>query len=62
MFVCSNRIIAFSLYKKIIDLRPKWAKIPGEEVHEDHYMMVAEPRVPYGNQEPPIEKIKLIMT
>lgn len=37
-------------------------KIPGEEAHEDHYMMAAEPRVPYGNQELPIEKIKLIMT
>ena len=62
MFVCSNRTIAFNLYKKIIALRPEWAKIPGEEVHEGHYMMAAEPRVPYGNQELPIEKIKLIMT
>lgn len=62
MFVCSNRTIAFNLYKKIIALRPEWAKIPGEEAHEYHYMMAAEPRIPYGNQELPIEKIKLIMT
>ena len=62
MFVCSNRTIAFNLYKKIIALRPEWAKIPGEETRENHYVMAAEPRIPYGNQELPIEKIKLIMT
>ena len=62
MFVCSNRTIAFDLYKKIIALRPEWAKIPGEKAHESNYMMAAEPRVPYGNQKLPIEKIKLIMT
>ena len=62
MFVCSNRTIAFNLYKKIIALRPEWVKIPGEEAHEGNYMMAAEPRVPYGNQELLIEKIKLIMT
>ena len=62
MFVCSNRTIAFDLYKKIIALRPQWAKIPGEYAHEDNYMMAAEPRAPYGHQELPIEKIKLIMT
>ena len=61
MFVCSNRTIAFDLYKKIIALRPEWAKIPGEDSHEGNYMMAAEPRVPYGEQELPIEKIKLIM-
>ncbi len=29
MFVCSNRTIAFSLYKKIALLRPEWVKKPG---------------------------------
>ena len=52
MFVCSNRTIAFNLYKKIIALRPEWAKIPGEEAHEDHYMMAAEPRVDKADNDP----------
>ena len=62
MFVCSNRSIAFDLYKNIIALRPEWAKIPGEDAREDNYMMAADPNAPYGYQELPIEKIKLIMT
>ena len=61
MFVCSNRTIAFDLYKKIIALRPEWAKMSGGEAHEDNYMMAADPRIPYGNQELPVEKIKLVM-
>lgn len=62
MFVCSNRTIAFDLYKKIIALRPMWAKKPDEEVHEDDHIMAAEPRPLYGNQGLPMERIKLIMT
>lgn len=62
MFICSNRIIAFDLYKKIIALRPEWAKIPGEDAHVCDYMMAADPLPLYENQERPIEKMKLIMT
>lgn len=62
MFVCSNRTIAFNLYKKIIALRPQWAEKPGEEQHDMNYLKAADLFVPYGKQELPIEKIKLIMT
>ena len=43
--------------KKIIALRPTWVKKPNEEVHEDDYMMAAEPRPLYVNQGLPIERI-----
>lgn len=62
MFVCSNRTIAFNLYKKIIALRPEWARIPGAEAWETEGLKAAESRPLYGNQERPVEKIKLIMT
>lgn len=63
MFVCSNRTIAFHLYKKIAALRPEWVKIPGErERQDDGWLVAADSYVPYVNRELPIEKMKLIMT
>lgn len=62
MFVCSNRTIAFSLYKKIIALRPEWAETYSEEIPETSYMSAADLPFHYGKKELPIEKIKLIMT
>lgn len=63
MFVCSNRTIAFHLYKKIVALRPEWASIPGEQKKLDTgWPMAADSFVPYGDRGFPIEKIKLIMT
>ena len=60
MFVCSNRNIAYNLYKKIIALRPEWAKLPEKE--ETSYLLAAEPSVTYKSKERPMERIKLIMT
>lgn len=55
MFVCSNRNIAFALYKIIIEMRPEWAekKISdaGAELSEIDKKELK-----------PIEKIKLVMT
>lgn len=62
MFVCSNRTIAFNLYKKIIALRPEWVEKTGEKRQDESCLMAAEPFIPYGNQGLPIENIKLIMT
>lgn len=60
MFVCSNRTIAYNLYKKIAAIRPEWVKLPEEEKKD--YAMAAEPVALYGNKERPIERMKLIMT
>lgn len=62
MFVCSNRTIAYNLYKKIVALRPEWVKLPEEDDTNTDYAMAAEPIAPYGNKEKAIERIKLIMT
>ena len=63
MFVCSNRTIAYNLYKKIVALRPEWAKLPTcNTMSLPQYSMVAEPMVTYGNAPLPIERIKLVMT
>lgn len=62
MFVCSNRTIAYNLYKKIVALRPEWVKLPEEDDTNTNYAMAAEPIAPYGNKEKAIERIKLIMT
>lgn len=61
MFVCSNRTIAYNLYKKIASLRPEWIKIPDEK-KEATYLQAADAIALYGNQKFPIEKMKLIMT
>ena len=64
MFVCSNRTIAYNLYKKIIELRPQWAELPNHNsvMLQPIYGMAAEPLVQYGNKPLPIERIKLVMT
>lgn len=55
LFVCSNRYIAYDLYKIIVELRPEWAEkkvcADGEELSD------AEKR-----ELKPIEKIKMVMT
>lgn len=65
MFVCSNRIIAYNLYKKIVALRPQWALLPDKAIEmarQFRYDMVAEDSVAYSNQPLPLERIKLVMT
>ena len=64
MFVCSNRAIAYNLYKKIVALRPEWAKKPIKRLaeQEEQYAMAAEPMSIYGNSTLPLERIKLVMT
>lgn len=63
MFVCSNRTIAYNLYKKIVALRPEWAEFPISNVISlPQYGLVAEPLATYGNAPLPIERIKLVMT
>lgn len=65
MFVCANRTIAYSLYKKIIAMRPEWAEKPSKSVVmqeiQGDYLMAAEPSASY--EAPlPVERIKLVMT
>ncbi|MEO2061395.1 MAG: type I restriction endonuclease subunit R [Christiangramia sp.] len=55
IFVCSNREIAYELYKNIIELRPEWAKIRKAEEGAD---LTEKDR----KQLKPIERIKMIMT
>lgn len=50
MFVCSNRTIAYNLYKKIIALRPEWNKRPETKEKQD------------ADAPLPLERIKLVMT
>lgn len=50
MFVCSNRTIAYNLYKKIIALRPEWNVRPEAD-------KIGDADVPL-----PLERIKLVMT
>ena len=61
MFVCSNRTIAYDLYKKIVALRPEWAVKPIKE-EEVRYGMAAEAVPIYGNKPLPLERIKMVMT
>ena len=63
MFVCSNRNIAYNLYKKIVSLRPGWAELPNKTAKPTpRYEMVAESITLYGNTPLPLERIKLVMT
>ena len=58
MFVCSNRSIAYELYKQIVVLRPHWVTQPAKEKEEYHdYSMAAEYAPLYGS-----DRIRLIMT
>lgn len=54
MFVCANRSIAYELYKKIITLRPEWAKPSKGDTEGLSPKEIDKIK--------PIEKIKLIMT
>lgn len=53
MFVCSNRTIAYQLYKILIDLRPQWAVRYAEATDEQDNR---------ADKPMPIERLKLIMT
>lgn len=55
MFVCSNRPIAYNLYKQIIALRPEWTicKLSDETI-------AAGSEIP--ERQKPVERIKLVMT
>ena len=55
MFVCSNRNIAYDLYKIIIELRPEWAE---KKVCDDGVELSDKDK----KELKPIEKIKLVMT
>lgn len=55
MFVCSNRFIAFDLYKIITEMRPDWA-VP--KICDDGVELTEDDR----RKLKPIEKIKMVMT
>lgn len=55
MFVCYDRDIAYKLYKRIIELRPDWAKY--KECDENFVLSEADKR-----DIKPMPKIKLVMT
>lgn len=55
MFVCSNRYIAYDLYKIIIEMRPEWA-VPKE--CDDGVVLTEREK----KELKPIEKIRMVMT
>ena len=55
MFVCSNRQIAYELYKIIISMRPEWSE---KKVAPDDVVLSDKDK----KELKPIEKIKLVMT
>lgn len=55
MFVCSNREIAYELYKRIVAIRPEWNEI--REAEEGAQLTDKDKR-----ELKPIERIKLVMT
>ena len=55
MFVCSNRNIAYDLYKIIVELRPEWAE---KKVCDDGVELSEKDK----KELKPIEKIKMVMT
>ncbi|MFQ6600638.1 type I restriction endonuclease subunit R [Flavobacterium sp. C3NV] len=55
MFVCSNRQIAFELYKNIIDLRPEWGIT---KIAEDDIELTEKEK----KEIKPMERIKMVMT
>lgn len=55
MFVCSNRYIAYDLYKIIIEMRPEWAVA---KECDDGVILTEEEK----KEIKPIEKIKMVMT
>jgi type I restriction enzyme, R subunit len=55
LFVCSNRFIAYDLYKQIIKLRPEWSEI--RACAQDVELSDKDKR-----ELKPIEKLKMVMT
>ncbi len=55
MFVCSNRYIAYDLYKIIIELRPEWAK---KKISDDGVVLTEEDK----KELKPTPKIQMVMT
>lgn len=55
MFVCSNRYIAYDLYKIIIEMRPQWAE---KKICPDGVELVDKEK----KELKPIEMIKMVMT
>lgn len=55
MFVCSNRTIAYNLYKKIIALKPQWAE---KRVCDDGVTLSEQEK----QEIKPLERIKMVMT
>ena len=55
MFVCSNRYIAYNLYKIIVELRPEWAI--AKECDDQENLSEKEKK-----ELKPIEKVRMVMT
>ena len=55
MFVCSNREIAYALWKKIVELRPEWNE---KKICSDGEVLTEQDK----NELKPIEKVKMVMT
>lgn len=55
MFVCSNRTIAYNLYKKIIAFRPQWAE---KRICDDEATLSEQEM----QEIKPLERIKMVMT
>lgn len=55
MFVCSNREIAYALWKKIVELRPEWNE---KKVCSDGEVLTEQDK----KELKPIEKVKMVMT
>jgi type I restriction enzyme, R subunit len=55
MFVCSNRLIAYDLYKEIIALRPEWLEV---KISDDDVALSEKEK----REIKPMERIKMIMT
>ena len=55
MFVCSNRPIAYQLYKEIIALRPEWAEV---KVCEEGATLTTKEK----REIKPMERLKMVMT
>lgn len=55
MFVCSNRPIAYELYKNILELRPEWGKV---KVAADDVVLSDKDKKGIK----PMERIKMVMT
>jgi len=55
IFVCSNRPIAYELYKNILELRPEWSK---EKITDDDVILSDKDK----KEIKPMERIKMVMT